>query len=505
MNQSGAPFAYNITCEGGTISLVKSVVKGDAIFSLRLLANSCLQASSSRTGPKVLVSARGEARISLEKTRISLLELSNKARVVAKNSHLENVTCAGSSRLVLMDSQVDDLTLAGEAKAFLYRTVYIRVLSAGRPVKGAVVEAYFVHNLTLVGRAVTNATGYASLLLVIKILTAYREELYGNYTFRVLYSEHEFTTTVDVSYENLVEFDITPPFPVRFLCLDADGEPVPGVLVKVLREEALVGQATTGDDGVASVELAAGNYSIVAYKLGVEVARLNAALTGPTELVLNCTLYTITVRVIDDTGRTLANALVVLRPTGLENATFTATTDASGRAVFRALPPGDYEVSVRLGDQEAEITIFLSNAPLEEDVVFDLHPPAIRDVEFKPRVTTGEEMTIKAYVEDSYGKVIAVRLCYRVDGGSWLMLNMERVGDHWECVLPAQRQECVVEFYVEAVDEAGNVARSPFLRIQVEKPPLLAGREYVVIAVLVASSMAVAAFSIKQLRAGKAS
>ena len=502
LNQSGVPFKYNVTCRGGSLKLLSSKLTGDMAFLVFLLSNASLVAENSTIYVLSGISASGTSRLRLSRCSIGALSLSDHASARLEGTRASNVTCSGSARAILVDCEIGNITVSDNAVAAIYETVCVRVLRGGEPVEGAAVEIYWP-NGTLVGRGTTNSTGHACFVLCAEVLREGAKETFTNYTAKVRYRGEELTATLYIAYESYFELDLRPPFPVQVLCLDADGQPAPGVLVEARGPKGKVARATSGEDGRAVLTLVIGNYTLTAYKLGVLVAELEVELEGSRTIELRCSLYAITVVARDDEGSPLRGARVTLAFEGQANATFTAITDREGRATFRALPPGDYRADVRFGDREVKLAIRLEEASVVEEAVFDLHPPVIERVEFKPEVRVGEGIAVVAYIRDAFGRVVEARVRYRVEGeGGWHIAVMEFKGDRWECVLPGQGEACVVKFYVEAVDDAGNRAVSQIFTVSVARKPLLAGREYVAIAIIVIASVLVAAALAAQAKKG---
>jgi len=72
----------------------------------------------------------------------------------------------------------------------------------------------------------------------------------------------------------------------------------------------------------------------------------------------------------------------------------------------------------------------------------------------------GENVTVFVEVSDAKSGVERVLLWYRVSGGMWTSVEMTLEGGVWKAVIPGQAAGATVEYYVEAYDKAGNVAKS---------------------------------------------
>ncbi|MFW9830378.1 MAG: DUF6209 family protein, partial [Candidatus Thorarchaeota archaeon] len=92
--------------------------------------------------------------------------------------------------------------------------------------------------------------------------------------------------------------------------------------------------------------------------------------------------------------------------------------------------------------------------------VVDITNPVISNLELTPLVITQFDAPIVGCdVIDPGSEVSSVQLCYRVDGGSWNLVVMSFMSDnHYEATIPAQPLFAFVEYYVNATDNAANIA-----------------------------------------------
>jgi len=91
----------------------------------------------------------------------------------------------------------------------------------------------------------------------------------------------------------------------------------------------------------------------------------------------------------------------------------------------------------------------------------DSEPPRIVSVEREPSTPQhGQEVQVKAEIVDEGSGVDAAELYYRVDGGAWKSVAMNRVDNLWVAAIPGQASGANVEYYVKASDNSGNTAVS---------------------------------------------
>jgi hypothetical protein len=90
-------------------------------------------------------------------------------------------------------------------------------------------------------------------------------------------------------------------------------------------------------------------------------------------------------------------------------------------------------------------------------------PPEIANITRDPvEVGFGQQVTINATISDPDGSITNADLHYRIDSvfyGSIAMNNIS--GNDWMAVLPAQNDSTVVDFYITAEDNDGNVSNNP--------------------------------------------
>jgi len=90
--------------------------------------------------------------------------------------------------------------------------------------------------------------------------------------------------------------------------------------------------------------------------------------------------------------------------------------------------------------------------------VLDLTDPIIANISQTPAsVNYSDSPVIDCDVSDPGSGISAVRLYYRINGGTWsVILMVNTVGIQYQSTIPAQTWNTLVEYYVNATDNAGN-------------------------------------------------
>ena len=474
VSQSYEDYKYNITVRNsGEIVLSSSQLLSDAKMNMSFFDAAMLVGYRARIPMCLKFYGSSQANISI--SGLWAVELYDNASLTAVRCGIANLTCCGSSQALMVDSSVSYVSVAENASANFSTTVYVKVLLRGEPVKGASIRAYY--NGTLVAASVTNSSGLAQMTLPYAVWRADHVDLYAFYTIEAVYGAFTMAERIDIRYEKFFVIELANRWTLKLHCVSPDGASVSGVLIRIYESDSLISETSTGESGWVSFKLYEGNYTVRAYKWGVEVASARVQLDEDLTVEVVCALYDLTIRVVNDRGRAIEGAKVTVHPMGIEGVALSSTTGPSGRAKFEDLPPLKYKVRVTLRDRASEFSVELRAGDESKVVVFDTTPPVIRRIEVKPEVKVGEPVVIRAYVEDEYGRVTAAYVCFRVDRGSWVLLEMSWQGDHWVCEIPGQARECKLEFFVEAVDDSGNKARSSVVEVRVKPRPLLAGKE----------------------------
>jgi len=121
-----------------------------------------------------------------------------------------------------------------------------------------------------------------------------------------------------------------------------------------------------------------------------------------------------------------------------------------------------------IGDQPYNIS--LSNVdghplmgPFENNTILllDLFPPVIELVNITPgSPEPNEDINIVAYITDRGSGVNKTILWYSTNYESWIPIEMVKNNGYWTAVIPGQPEGTDIEFYIEAFDNQGNIAKS---------------------------------------------
>ena len=485
VDQSYEDYKYNIIARnGGEIVLLSSQLLSNAEMNVSLFDTAVLVGYRAQIPMRLKFYGSSQANISL--SDLWAVELYDNASLAAVACSMANLTCYGSSRALMVDTSVSYVSVAENASASFNTTIYVRVLLRGAPVEGASIRAYY--NDTLAAGSITNSSGLAKMTLLYAMWWADHVELYAFYTIEAVYDALTRVEYIDIRHERLFEIELADRWTLKLHYVSPDGASVSGILIRVYEGGSVVSEALTDEGGWVSFKLYEGNYTVGAYKWEVEVALIHVMLDEDMAKEVVCALYDLTIEVVNDKGHAIRGAEVAVRPVGIGGVVLSSTTGPDGCAEFEDLPPLEYEVSVTFRGKTSEFSVELRASDESKVVVFDTTPPVIRRIKVEPEVWVGEPVAIQAYVEDEYGYVTAAYVCFRVNGGGWVLLEMSRQGDYWACEIPGQDMECKIEFFIEAVDDSGNKARSGVIEVRVKPRPLLAGKEPIAVAALVAVS-----------------
>jgi len=94
-----------------------------------------------------------------------------------------------------------------------------------------------------------------------------------------------------------------PGYPVKVRTLNLAGDVVPQIMVEAIDQATKMKyNGTSGDDGIASLNLERGNHTISAFWNGVKVGEINASITGESAFDLPCELTNLKITVQDKNG-----------------------------------------------------------------------------------------------------------------------------------------------------------------------------------------------------------
>jgi len=184
-----------------------------------------------------------------------------------------------------------------------------------------------------------------------------------------------------------------------------------------------------------------------------------ASPTG--SLILNSSLVRFIVRV-EDSGSGVKE--VRLMVDGVSQGTMTAGSDYSKTI---SLSAGSHTWSVEAVDNVDNTATWSGSFTLTVDTA----PPAVSGLSTSSNPVFGESTTITCQVSDALSGVKEVKLYYSTNGGSsWTEVAMTFQGGAYACSIPSQMPFTEVQYYVKAVDNAGNETRTPVSKYTVNIP-----------------------------------
>jgi PKD repeat protein len=156
---------------------------------------------------------------------------------------------------------------------------------------------------------------------------------------------------------------------------------------------------------------------------------------------------------------------------------------------------GGYAARLRVrDDEEAWSSWTLREMEITESV--DDEPPSIGIPSYLPEIPSGgAEVDLQVFIGDEVSGVEGATLWYRVSGGAWNEVPMQFGEDTWMATVPAQEEGQLVEFYIDAYDNAGNYAETQIFDYTVTLTSEDSSPSWVIVPVLgggVAASGAVA-------------
>jgi len=97
------------------------------------------------------------------------------------------------------------------------------------------------------------------------------------------------------------------------------------------------------------------------------------------------------------------------------------------------------------------------------DIKIAQFPPLITSITRNPvAVAPGQNVTVTANVADPDGTVASAKLFYRKNSGQNVEVTMTNTtGSTFEAVIPSQPDSCIVDYFLQAVDNQGNLATTP--------------------------------------------
>ncbi len=97
------------------------------------------------------------------------------------------------------------------------------------------------------------------------------------------------------------------------------------------------------------------------------------------------------------------------------------------------------------------------------DVKVALFPPIISNIVRNPvLVAPGQDVTVQVKIKDPDGTVASAKLFWRKNSGVNTEVAMTSTTDStYQAVIPSQTDSCVIDFFIQAVDNQSNVATTP--------------------------------------------
>jgi len=103
------------------------------------------------------------------------------------------------------------------------------------------------------------------------------------------------------------------------------------------------------------------------------------------------------------------------------------------------------------------------NPSFTNDVKIAQFPPSITEITRDPVVVSpGQQVTVTAKIKDRDGTVANAKLFYRKDLGINNEVVMTNLTDStYQAVIPSQTDSCVVDYFIQAADNQGNISNTP--------------------------------------------
>jgi len=253
---------------------------------------------------------------------------------------------------------VSDLTdtLSSEAQtkivnAAIYDLFIQCVDGDEKVVSGAIVHLY--NSTSLIKTVATDAYGYAEFTQLPNT----------TYTFNVTYFGVKVGEgSLTLSSEGQMETVSLWIYDWNIKLLDGDGEALPNTKVEVyLWDGSLWGELRTTDKGfIRLLNFPSESYTFKAYWKGVKVLDVTLPLTSEEQTNnIQCAVFDLVVRVVDEEGNGLPNADVTLFWMN-GTAITTTSTNSTGHTVFENMPGTTYSIKVTLEeykDAREDITL----------------------------------------------------------------------------------------------------------------------------------------------------
>jgi len=123
--------------------------------------------------------------------------------------------------------------------------------------------------------------------------------------FNALVGDYNITITPENTAKSITDsqFFAVSGYSVKIRNLNLAGEPVPQIVVEALDQATdTVYNGTSGDDGIATLNLERGDHTVTAFWNDVQVGEINATITGASSFDLTCELTNIKITVQNKNG-----------------------------------------------------------------------------------------------------------------------------------------------------------------------------------------------------------
>ena len=205
-----------------------------------------------------------------------------------------------------------------------------------------------------------------------------------------------------------VEFEVCF---VRLDCRDLDDNPLPKVTVQISRDGEMVREVSADGSGLVSQTLFPGRYEVGVRVDDVLVGERSIdILTGEVSRVLQCSVCSPELRVLDGNGRPIVGALTSITcPTGSSE---TVLTDGYGKAQLTNIVAGEYDTSVLWRGMIVGNSTLNLQSSVTVALVCDVHSLTVsicdkegRPLPYSTLMVDFPNGTGRAIITDGYGKV----------------------------------------------------------------------------------------------------
>ncbi len=135
--------------------------------------------------------------------------------------------------------------------------------------------------------------------------------------------------------------------------------------------------------------------------------------------------------------------------------------------IYTAIPPADNTVLEYIRgyiETRSESSGGAAICPMYlDEIKISAFPPSITEITRDLiLVTPGQEVNITAKIKDPDGTVANAKLYWRKNSGANVEVAMTNITDStFQAVIPSQPDSCIIDFFLQAVDNEGNTATTP--------------------------------------------